>query len=1065
VSGLIDSALNHARTVVLALVFIIAAGISTYRAIPKEAQPDIEIPFIYISMTHEGISPEDAERLLVRPMEQELRALEGVKEMTSSAYEGGANVTLEFDAGIDTDVALQDVRAKVDLAKAELPDETEEPTVNEVKISRLDPMLVLNLSGKVPERTLSVIARDLEEQIEAIPGVLDVEASGKREELMEVVVDPLAMESYGLTQTELFNLVARNNKLVAAGALETGQGRFPVKVPGVFESAADVLSLPVKVDGDRVVHFRDIAEVRRTFKDATSYARIDGEAAIALEVVQRAGANIILTIERVRAAVAEAQTMWPTGVTVTYSRDSSRDIENMLTDLQNNVISAVLLVLIVIIGILGVRNALLVGIAIPGSFLTGILLIGVGGLTINIVVLFSLIMAVGMLVDGAIVVTELADRKMAEGLDPRAAYSEAARRMAWPIIASTATTLAAFAPLVFWPGVTGEFMKYLPLTLIAVLSASLLMALVFVPTLGSLFGRTGALSVRARERLAAAEVGNLNSIGGFTEQYVHFLRRALRRPLLTATGVTALLVLVFVAYGRFGHGVEFFPDVEPEFARINIAARGDLSVDEKDALVRQVERRILDMPEFESIYARTGSGGRGSREDQIGSISLQLVDWDSRRPARDILAEVRERTADIAGVVIETKTPRAGPGGDKPLVIELSSRYPAALEAAAAGVRGIMDQMDGLEDIEDSRPLPGIEWRIGVDRAKAARFGADVTLVGNTIQLVTNGVKIGEYRPDDADEEIDIRVRYPLGDRNLDEIDKLRVPSASGPVPISNFVTREPAQKVSTIERTDMRRTMTVSADVAPGVLADVKVRELREGLQELTPDPRVSVSFRGDKEDQDEASAFLSRAMLVAVFIIALILVTQFNSLFQAFLILTAVLFSTGGVLLGHLLMNMPFGIVMSGIGVIALAGIVVNNNIVLIDTYNYLRGHGMEYFEAVLRTCAQRLRPVLLTTVTTILGLMPMVLGINVNLVERQVTIGGPSSQWWVQLSASVAGGLAFATVLTLVLTPALIVAQARGADRWQARRRRRARLAHDRELAARGTEDLGRGASQAP
>ena len=1050
--GVIEAALDRSRTVLLALLFIILAGVSTYRAIPKESQPDVQIPYIYVSMTHEGISPEDAERLLVRPMEQEMRALEGVKEMTSSAYEGGANVTMEFDAGIDTDIALQDVRAKVDLAKAELPDETEEPTVNEVKISRIDPMLVLNLSGKVPERTLAIIARDLEEKIETIPGVLDVETSGKREELMEVLVDPLAMESYGLTQNELFNLVARNNKLVAAGALQSGQGRVPVKVPGVFESVADVLSLPVKVDGERVVHFGDIADVRRTYKDATSYARINGQPAIALEVVQRTGANIILTIERVRAVVEEEQRLWPTGVAVTYSRDSSRDIKNMLTDLQNNVISAVLLVLIVIIGILGVRNALLVGIAIPGSFLTGILLIGVGGLTINIVVLFSLIMAVGMLVDGAIVVTELADRKMAEGLDRRAAYSEAARRMAWPIIASTATTLAAFAPLVFWPGITGEFMKYLPLTLIAVLSASLLMALVFVPTLGSMIGKTGALNAKARERLAAAEIGDLNTIGGFTGGYIRFLNKALSFPLLTAGAVTALLVLVFVLYGRFGHGVEFFPEVEPEFARINIAARGDLSVGEKDALVSKVERRILDMPEFESVYARTGGGGRGAREDQIGSIALQLVDWEFRRPAAEILEEVRERTADIAGVVIDTKTPRAGPGGEKPIVIELSSRDQGALTAAVARVRAVLDGMDGLEDVEDSRPLPGIEWRIGVDRAQAARFGADVTLVGNTIQLVTNGIKIGEYRPDDAEEEIDIRVRYPLGSRNLDEIDKLRVPSDNGPIPITNFVDRTPAQKVGTIERTDMRRTMTASSDVAPGVLADVKVRELRDRLMELTPDPRVSITFRGDKEDQDEASAFLSRAMIVAVFIIAIILVTQFNSVFQGLLILTEVLFSTGGVLLGHLVMNMPFGIVMSGIGVIALAGIVVNNNIVLIDTYNNLRAHGVEYLEAVLRTCAQRLRPVLLTTITTILGLMPMVLGININLVERHLTIGGPSSQWWVQLSSSVAGGLAFATVLTLLLTPALIVAQARAAANWRTRRERKLRQRRDQELAAR-------------
>jgi multidrug efflux pump len=1028
----IDQAISRSRTVLLALVFITLAGTSVYRSIPKEAQPDVEIPYIYVSISHEGISPEDSERLLVRPMEQEMRSLEGVKEMTASAYEGGANVTVEFYAGVSTDKAIQDVREKVDLAKSKLPSDTDEPTVNEVKISRIDPMLVMNLAGSVPERTLIYMARDLKEKIEGIPGVLEVDMAGDREELMEVVVDPLAMESYGLTQAELFQLVDRNNRLVAAGALEGAKGRFPVKVPGVFETAEDVLNLPVKVDRDRVVHFGDIAEVRRTFKDATTYARIDGRPAIAMEVVKRAGANIIDTIAQVREVVAQEQKLWPDTVTVTYSRDKSRDIRNRLNDLQNNVLSAVLLVFIVIIGILGFRNAILVGIAIPGSFLTAILLLGIGGFTINMVVLFSLIMSVGMLVDGAIVVTELADRKMAEGLERSAAYAEAARRMAWPIIASTATTVAAFAPLVFWPGVTGEFMKYLPLTLIATLSSSLLMALVFVPTLGSIFGRSGAVNEHARRQLAAAEMGDLGTIGGFTGGYLAFLRRGLRHPWLSIAGVTGILVLVFILYGRFGKGVEFFPDVEPEFARIEILARGDLSVDEKDSLVRQVERRILDMPEFESLYARTG-GGQG-REDQIGVLQIQFVDWKSRRPSAGILQEIRDRTADIPGIVIETATPRAGPGGDKPIALELSSRDARALEAMVGQVRAVLDGIPGLEDVDDDRPLPGIEWRIGVDRAQAARFGADVSLVGNTIQLVTNGIKIGEYRPDDADEEIDIRVRYPAHARSLDQLDTLRVPSDSGPIPISNFVERTPSQKVSTIDRTDMRRTMSVTADVAPGVLADAKSREIGEALKEIDWDPRVALKVRGDREDQDEASQFLQKAMVAAIFIIAIILVTQFNSLFQAFLILTAVLFSTGGVLLGHMLMQRPFGIVMSGIGVISLAGIVVNNNIVLIDTFNQLRRKGIETTEAVMRTCAQRLRPVLLTTVTTILGLMPMVLGININLIEREITVGGPSAQWWVQLSSSVAGGLAFATILTLLLTPALIVAQSRLESRWR-------------------------------
>ncbi len=600
---LIESAMDRSRTVVLALAVIIVAGVVTYVSAPKEAEPDLNIPFIYVSMTHDGISPEDAERLLVRPMEQELRTIEGIEELTANAYEGGASVQIEFDAGTDVDVALQDVRAKVDAAKAKLPGETEEPTVTEVKFSRFDPMLVLNLAGAVPERTLTNIARDLKEEIEGLSGVLEVNLVGVREELMEVVVDPLAMESYGLDQAQILSLVARNNKLVAAGALHTAEGRFPVKVPGVFESAEDVLEMPIKAVGDRIVHFRDVAEVRRTYKDAESYARLNGDRALAIEVVQRSGANIISTVDEVMGVIAAAQATWPEGIRVFASRDKSDDVKQMLNNLQNSVISAVLLVFIVIIGILGLRAAGLVGIAIPGSFLLGILAISSFGVTINMMVLFALIMAVGMLVDGAIVVTELADRRMAEGIDRRDAYMGAARRMAWPIIASTCTTLAAFVPLAFWPGISGEFMKFLPITLIAVLSASLLMALVFVPTLGSIFGAPGAVDEEARRKLAVAETGDLNELTGGTGMYIRFLKRSLRKPWLNVGAVTLVLVLIYSAFFTFGRGVEFFPDIEPEFATVDIRARGDLSTDEKDALVREAEAFVLDLPEVESVYS------------------------------------------------------------------------------------------------------------------------------------------------------------------------------------------------------------------------------------------------------------------------------------------------------------------------------------------------------------------------------------------------------------------------------------------------------------------------------
>lgn len=1036
---LIDAAMARSRTVILGLITILIAGVMTYMTIPKEAEPDIEIPIIYVYIRHDGISPEDSERLLVRPMEQEIRSIEGIKEMIAEAFEGGASLRVEFDAGIDTDKALQDVREKVGMAESKLPSESEEPTVNEVKMSRFDPMLVLNLAGDVPERTLTTIAKDLKEELEGISGVLEVNLIGVREELMEVIIDPLAMESYGLDQAQIIKFVSRNNKLVAAGSLQSAEGRFPIKVPGVFESPSDVLDMPIKAVGDRIVHFRDIAEVRRTYKDAESYARLNGQPAIAIEIVQRGGANLIEAVEDVMAIVATEKQYWPEAMEISVSRDKSREVNDMLTELQNSVIAAVLLVFIVIIGILGIRSALLVGISIPGSFLLGILLIGALGITINMMVLFALIMSVGMLVDGAIVVTEMADRRMAEGESRHDAYRHAAIRMSWPIIASTCTTLAAFLPLALWPGTTGEFMKYLPITLIAVLSSSLLMALLIIPTLGSIIGKTGADSESARRNLAAAETGDLDTVEGFTGRYIRFLRNSLRHPWRNVGIVTTMLIAIYAAFFAFGRGTEYFPDVEQTFAMVDIRARGDMSIDEKDFLVRQVEERLLGMPEIEYLYVKTGA----VREtpDQIGSITLNYVPWDQRRKSDDILAEVRTRTADLAGIVIETRKPDPGPPRGKPIFIEFSSRDAELVIDTIGRVRSAIEQHPGVTNIEDGRPLPGIEWQVRVDRAEAARFGADITLVGAMVQLVTNGIKIGEYRPDDSDDEIDIRVRYPSKYRSLSQLDQLRIPTPNGLVPISTFVTRLPAQKVSTITRTDMRRTMTIEADVAPGYLETDVIDDLRQLLATLDISPRVSARFRGMIEDQHEDEVFLMQAMFMAIAIIAIILVTQFNSIYQALLILTAVAFATGGVLLGHLILDMPFGVIMSSVGVITLAGIVVNNNIVFIDTYNVLTHRGTAAFEAILRTCAIRLRPVLLTTVTTIIGLLPMVLGLNINLITREVSIGAPSSQWWTQLASSVAGGLAFATILTLFLTPSLLMIRANISQSFADRRQRHA------------------------
>ncbi|HET8726015.1 MAG TPA: efflux RND transporter permease subunit, partial [Alphaproteobacteria bacterium] len=840
---------------------------------------------------------------------------------------------------------------------------------------------------------------------------------------------------------------------------DTGDGRFAIKVPGLIKELDDLLNMPVKVNGDAVVRFRDIAEVRRSFKDRESFARVNGHPAVALEITKRTGENIIDTIARVRSIVEEESRQWPDAINVTYSQDRSEDIRIMLSDLQNNVVSAILLIMILIVGALGLRSGLLVGIAIPGSFLTGILLLFTLGFTVNIVVLFALILAVGMLVDGAIVVTEYADRKMAEGLDRRQAYGLAAKRMAWPITSSTATTLAAFLPLLFWPGVVGEFMKFLPLTLIATLAASLSMALIFVPTLGAWFGKPGDIDPARMRALAAGETGDVRETGGLTGAYVKLLDGAIRRAGLVMTAAVVALFGIWAYYVVNGNGVEFFPAVEPEQAIILVHARGNLSVGEEDALVREVENEVLALSgEFASVYTRTGAAGQGQDvgEDVIGQIQIELTDWDQRRPASEILADIRERTAGLAGIRVEAREPEAGPPVGKAIQVQLTSRLPELLPEAADKIRAKLESMPGLIDIEDSLSSPGVEWELQIDRAHAARFGLDVTAVGQAVKLVTNGLVIGAYRPDDTDDEIDLVVRYPEQYRSIEQLDNIRLMTDAGGVPISNFIERTAQPKVGTIDRVEARRAVTVSADVLPDVLPAEKVEQIRAWLADAGLDGRVDVQFRGEDEEQQAAMQFLGKAFAVALFLIAIILLTQFNSFYSAALILSAVVMSTVGVLIGLIVTGQPFGIVMTGIGVIALAGIVVNNNIVLIDTFDRLVASGHDVREAILRTGAQRLRPVMLTTITTILGLMPMTLSTNIDFVNRAVSVGAPSTQWWVGLSTAIVFGLTFATVLTLIVTPSALMLRAE-VHAWRMRRRERpqSRPAGDEERYARAAE----------
>ncbi|MFB9981844.1 efflux RND transporter permease subunit [Mesorhizobium kowhaii] len=1003
-------AINNARLTISVLVFLLLAGWVAYQSTPKEAEPDVPIPMMYVSLIYQGISPEDSERLLLRPMESKLKSLKGLKEMRSAAFQGGGYVLVEFQPQTNLATALQDTRSKVQDGKADLPQAAEEPVVTEVNISEF-PVLVVTLSGELPERVLTAAARELRDRIEEVPGVLEGSLQGARDDLVEVVIDPMKLSSYGLQLDQLIGAVGNSNSLVAAGNIEGSEGKYAVKVPSLIETPEDVAALPVVAGPNAVVQAKDIATIRSTFKDAETVTRLNGKPAIAIEVKKRIGANLIDTLTKVREVSDAFVKTMPQGMNVTYTQDKSVFVNQLLGDLQNHVMIAVILVFIVILYALSGRASLLIGLAIPSSFLIGILLLAMMGYTINMIVLFSLILAVGMLVDDAIIVTEFAERRMGEGMPKAEAFALAAKRMAGPVIAATMTRIAAFSPLLFWPGIIGDFMKYMPITLIVTLSASMLYALVFAPTLGAIFAK-------------APEHHEDDNRDGW---YMAIVKQAVRFPITVLVLTVALLFGVGFAYSKYGAGVEFFPSVEPDYGLLYVHARGNLSLAEMDTATKIAENRLLGWPGIKSVYTRVGKtqgGGQDVPEDVVGVIQYEFIDWRERKSANQILGELRGVMAGIPGVDVEVRVPEAGPPTGKPIQIRLSAIDPKGLDDKARAVAARIAKVPGVIDISDGLPPPGVDWALEVDRAKAAQYGISPTSVGTVVQLVTNGLKLSEYRPAGADDAVDIRLRLPEDRRTLSTLDELRVQTSQGSVPISNFVVRKPEPTVGILNRIDGARTVVVQANVAAGTQVAAVQQEVTKAVADMDLGSGIRWKLAGSNEDSAEASAFLGKAFGAAIFLIFLVLLMQFNKFTSVLMVLSCVVMATIGVFLGLLLTGEAFGIVMSGIGVIALAGVVVNNNIVLIDTYDRLREEGWDKMEAVLQTCRERARPVVLTAVSAILGVLPIAFGLGLEIFHHETTINAPSTQWWISLSSAIVFGLSFATLLTLVVTPSMLM-----------------------------------------
>ena len=974
------------------------------------------------------MSPEDADRLLVRPLEREFRDLEGLDELRSIAYLGGARISLEFDVEFDRDVAHALLRERLQVAKSKLPDGLSQPKIQEVNIS-LFPLMLVTLSGSVPDAELMRYARTLRDDLEGMSSIASATIIGERDETLEIILDPLVLESYSLDTAELLNIVRQGNRAVAAGAVDSAGGHLVLSVPGLFVSVEDLLGLPIRATPGSMLTLGDVATVRRTLEDRQSLARLDGKPALAISVTKRIGENVIETIEALRVRVRQTAQGWPAGIKTDFSQDRSWRIRTRIAELRNSLISAVALVMIIVIATLGLRSGILVGLAIPGSFLLALLALAALGISINTAVLYAFVMSVGLLVDGAIVVVENAERLIRTGIRQVEAYIYSVRMLCLPVATSTATTLAAFLPLLFWPGVIGEYLKFLPLTVLLTLASSLVMALLFIPVLGATLvgpGNNASTSGQISATLPASS--------WLTRAYLYALAQALGRPAWVVVGAVGLLIWSVWIYERHGKGVEFLPEIEPVNAVVQVRARGELSFVEKKALALEVEKIALEYSAFRSVLLSVGdlgkAGGRTST-DVIAELWLEFKDWHTHRPGNELLQELKARSEAISGVRIEVRPQGAGPTGGKPIQLDVTGEDPRNLDQAVRMTRHELQRTRGVKDVEDSLPAPGIEWSLAINRAEAARYGVNLARAGQYAQLVTKGLKLGTARPPDSDEDLDIIVRFPEQYRSLTGLAAIRLQGNAGTVPLDQFSEIRPKPRAGAIERINGQRARRVVADVEPNLPKDERLGDLMRGIEgwalgAALPDG-TQVSVRGEDEDREQAREFLLRAFAAALFLIALILVVQFNSFYSAFLILFAIVLSTIGVRLGLLFIDQPFGIVMSGIGVIALAGIVVNNNIILVSTYARELEGGLDPFNALLTTGRIRLRPVLLTSVTTIAGLVPLVFRVDIDYVERTVAVGAPTSQYWVQMSSAVVFGLAFATVLTLFIIPAALMLRA--------------------------------------
>lgn len=1012
-----DYAVKQRTAIFVFLIVMIAAGVTSYIRLPREGAPDLTIPYVFVTAVYQGVAPVEMENLVTIPLEKQFRDLDNVNTMHSTSARGISRIIIEFTDREDIDSALRLVKDKIDMAGPDLPPDIDDPLAQSINFSTDFPILMLAVSGDTDPQRLKFIAEDIREKIEGIHGIREVELIGALEREIRIETDLARTLHYGLSLTELSRRISQENRTISAGNLEVSGSTIQVRLPGEFSMPFELEKLVVANREGHPVYLSDVAAVTDTFKDVDSISRINGVPGISMQVKKRTGVNTVAIVDQVEEILERYD--FPPGTGAEITMDQAHYIRMMILELENNIITGFIFVVLVLFLFMGLRNAVLVALAIPFSMLLSFIVLRLLNVTLNMIVLFSLVIAVGMLVDNAIVIVENIFR-LHSGGEPR---DEASRigggQVAWPIVTSTLTTLAAFSPLLFWPGMVGEFMSFMPRTLMVVLSCSLFVALIINPAVCSVFIRPQSRQKLDRER--RFEV--------FMDGYERLLRAALRhRGAILSLGLSGLL-LSFLVFERFGGDTELFPDIEPSSATITVRFPEGTPIDKTDRILALIEQAVAPYPDLKYSLSTAGMiGGRGfggGSGDHLGAVHVEFIDIAERsRCSFELVEEIRQRIGSIPGAIVTIERERAGPPLGDPISIEVSgqdfdelSRLSAAMIEKIRGTPGLVDLRDNFEQAR-----PEIQFRI--DRRRAAMFGLDADRIGNHLRTSIFGSEASKLRA--GEDQFDITIRLPLEQRlSTDLLDQMWIPATGGEnVHLSSLGRLEYVAGRGSIERKNQRRTVTITGGTAGGRTPSAVLRDIRPLIEEIPLPGGYLVEFAGDDEEMREAAGFLAGSFAVALGLIAVILVIQFNSVVFPFIIMFSVLMSMAGVMLGLVICRMNFIVIMTGVGIISLAGVVVNNSIVLVDCILQHHQGGLPFQEAIIQAGRQRLRPVILTAITTILALLPMAIGVSLDFHgwPPRLMTDAETTAFWAPMAVAVIFGLGLASVLTLIQVPVM-------------------------------------------